>query len=99
MSVELLLLEEVKGALNITWNEEDTNNKLTRIIKDAKATLDYKLGSEIDYSKSGQEHSLFINYCMYSYNNCLNEFDTNYINEIYQLRQKYEVMSYETKQL
>ncbi|SFJ33316.1 Phage gp6-like head-tail connector protein [Terrisporobacter glycolicus] len=93
------LLQELKEHLNITWDEEETNRKLERIINDAILTLNWKLGAKIDYSE-GQEHNLFLNYCMYAYNNCTNEFDSNYFNEIMQLRQKYEVINYEeNKQL
>ena len=89
------LLQELKDKLNITWNEEETNRKLESIIEDAKLILNYKLGATIDYSEAGLEHNLFLNYCMYVYNNCSNEFDINYLNEIYQIRQKYEVLNYE----
>lgn len=87
-------LQELKEHLNITWDEEETNRKLERIINDAILTLNWKLGANIAYSE-GQEHNLFLNYCMYAYNNCTNEFDSNYFNEIMQLRQKYEVINYE----
>lgn len=92
---ELLLMQELKDILNITWDEEETDRKLERIINDAKLTLNWKLGQNIDYSISGSEHNLFLNYCMYAYNNCTNEFDDNYFNEIMQIRQKYEVLAYE----
>ena len=93
------LFQEVKDHLNITWDEEETNRKIERIINDATSTLNWKLGSNIDYLAGGQEHNLFLNYCMYSYNNCTNEFDNNYFNEIMQIRQKYEVLAYETIEL
>ncbi|WP_199867123.1 phage head-tail connector protein, partial [Paraclostridium sordellii] len=60
------LLQELKEHLNITWDEEETNRKLERIINDAILTLNWKLGANIDYSE-GQEHNLFLNYCMYAY--------------------------------
>ena len=90
------LLQEVKDHLNITWDEEETNRKIERIIKDAIATLNWKLGAKIDYSEEeGQEHNLLLDYCMYAYNQCTNEFDNNYFNEIMQIRQQYEVIQYE----
>lgn len=95
MNELLLLMQELKDILNITWDEEETDRKLERIINDAKNILDWKLGSKIDYSTPGLEHNLFLNYCMYAYNNCTNEFDDNYFNEIMQIRQKYEVLAYE----
>lgn len=85
------LLKELKIKVNVTWEDEDTELRLNSIIENAKATLDYKLGAEIDYSIPGIEKSLFLNYCMYAYNNCLNEFDKNYLSEIYQIRIKYEI--------
>lgn len=88
------LLQEVKDHINITWDEEETDRKLKGMIEDAKCILDYKLGAKIDYTIPGMEHNLFLNYCMYAYNNCTNEFDSNYFNEIMQLRQKYEVINY-----
>lgn len=93
------LLQELKDILNITWDEEETNRKLQKIMKDAEPILNWKLGAKIDYSNPGLEHNLFLNYCMYSYNNCTNEFDNNYFNEIMQIRQKYEVLAYETIEL
>lgn len=96
---ESILFEEVKNKLNITWEDIDTNNKIKMIIKDAIATLNYKLGADVNYLENGLEHQLFLNYCLYSYNNALHEFDKNYMNDIYQLRIKYEVQQYENKQL
>ena len=87
------LLQEVKDHVKVTWDEEETNRKLETIINDAMETLDWKLGARVNYS-GGQEHNLLLNYCMYAYNNCTNEFDDNYFNEIMQLRQKYEVINY-----
>lgn len=90
------LLQDLKDKLNITWDEEETERRLKRILEDAESTLNFKLGAKVDYSK-GMERNLFLNYCMYAYNNCTNEFDSNYFNEIMQLRQKYEVLNYEAE--
>ena len=89
------LLQDLKYKLNITWQEEETERRLRTIIADAEITLNHKLGATIDYSEDGPEHNLFLNYCMYAWNNCINQFDSNYFNEIMQLRQLYEVLNYE----
>lgn len=94
-----ILLEDLKRKLNITWEDEDTNFRLVEIIEDAKIILNHKLGGSIDYSQNGIEHSLFLNYCMYSWNNCTNEFDKNYMNEIYQVRAINEVKHYEETEI
>lgn len=88
------LLEELKLKLSITWNDDDTNKRLISIIDDTELILNHKLGAKIDYSKSGIEHNLFLNYCMYSFNNCTNDFDRNYKSEIYSIRRVYEVQYY-----
>ena len=89
------LLQRLKEKLNITWTEEETENRLQTILEDAVLTLDYKLGADVDYS-SGMERSLLLNYSTYAWNNCENEFDHNYSNSIMQLRQKYEVQQNES---
>ena len=89
------LLQRLKEKLNITWTEEETENRLQTILEDAVLTLDYKLGADVDYS-SGMERSLLLNYCMYAWNNCEDKFDDNYFNSIMQLRQKYEVQQNES---
>ena len=89
------IFQEVKDHINVTWSEEESDRKIERMIEDAKPILDYKLGADIDYSKPGMEHNLFLDYCMYVWNNCSNEFENNYLSEIMQIRQKYEVLNYE----
>ncbi|MEG0667839.1 MAG: hypothetical protein RR460_04360 [Clostridium sp.] len=91
------LVEILKRKLNVTWEDPLTDSKLHEIIEDAKLTMDHKLGYEIDYSKPGQERTLFANYCMYVWHDCSNEFDINYKNEINQIRKKYKVKRYVEK--
>ena len=93
--MEEILLQLLRNELYITWEDDETNMKLERIILNAIPTMDYKLGATIDYSADGIEQNLFINYCVYVYNGCSNEFDTNYFNEIMQVRFKYEVLDNE----
>lgn len=94
---KITLVEKLKERLNITWEDISTENKLLNIVEDAKITLDHKLGAEIDYSKAGMERTLFMNYCMYVWNDCANEFDKSYLNEIYQIRNRYKVKRYVEK--
>lgn len=94
---KITLVEKLKERLNITWEDIFTENKLLDIVEDAKLALDHKLGAEIDYSKPGVERTLFMSYCMYVWSDCVNEFDKNYLNEIYQIRNKYKVKRYAEK--
>lgn len=89
------LIEILKNELFITWDDETTNMRLQRIVSSAIHTMNYKIGSDIDYTADGMAQNLFVNYCVYVYNGCANEFDNNYFNEIMQLRQLYEVLGYD----
>ena len=91
------LLQKVKEKLKVTWQDESTDRRIAEMIEDAQVTLNHKLGAEIDYSAPGMERNLFLNYCLYAWNDCVNEFDNNYRNEIYQIRNKYKVKSYVEK--
>lgn len=91
------LLEQVRRKLNITWSDEDTDKRLEDIINSAIPTLTHKLGitdTSFDFSVQGAENTLFLAYCLYEWNHSTNEFDTNYANEIAQIRAKYDVAYY-----
>lgn len=89
------LLEILKNELFITWDDEETNKRLTRIISNAIPTMNTKLGAEVEYSEEGMEQNLFINYCVYVYNGKTNDFDDNYCAELMQVRHLYEVQDFE----
>lgn len=94
MSVALLL--QVKRKLNITWDDADTDSRVSDIIEAAQSVMSFKLGitdPAFDYSVAGIENVLLLAYCLYMYNHCENEFDENYMALILQARSKYEVVS------
>ena len=97
MEVEYLV-ELLKNELLITWDEDETNLKLTRIIIGGIQALNYKLGAEINYNEAGLEQELLLAYCVYVWNGCGNEFDEAYQNDIMILRHKYEVQQYKESQ-
>ena len=91
------LVAQVKRKLNITWNDDDTTNRVQDIIQSAIPALKHKLGiadPDFDFANPGMENDLFKAYCLYEFNHCLNEFDANYANDIMQVRAKYEVEDY-----
>lgn len=96
MNVELVA--QVRRKLNITWNDDDTDARVNDIIASAIPILRHKLGitdEEFNFAAAGQENALLLSYCLYEWNNAVNEFDNNYANEIMQIRAKYEVQQYE----
>lgn len=90
------LMALVKSKLKITWEDEDTNFELEKLLEDATETLTFKLGldEEFDFTEPSQERRLFLNYCLYAYNDMENKFDKAYFNEIMQIRIKHEVEDY-----
>lgn len=76
------LLADVKRALKITWENKNTEEELSGMIADAEYYLNHLLGAEIDFSAPGMFHKLFLNYALYAYNHCENEFETAYLQDI-----------------
>ena len=94
------LINLLKNELYITWEDDETEVKLQRIIKNAIKVVDYKIGGngEINYNEAGLEQELLLAYCVYIWNGCGNEFDEAYQNDIMILRHKYEVQQYKRTQ-
>lgn len=91
----LKLCEKAKQECKITWNDEDTDEKVKRTVEDAVIALHQKLGmkdeTEEVFLEPGLTRSLFLKYCLYDWNNMVNEFEKNYIREILTERHRYEV--------
>lgn len=89
------LVAQVKRKLNVTWSDEETDARVHEIILSAIPTMKHKLGiaddTDFDFAEAGTENTLFLSYCLYEWNHCVNEFDANYANDLLQTRQKYEV--------
>ena len=88
------MLELIKASLSVTWDEEDTDMKIIRIMEDAEVKLNHILGAEMDYTVPGPARSLFINFCMYVWNGVEKDFKANYLSDIYELRRINEVKAY-----
>lgn len=90
---EATLTELVKRKLDITWSDEITDARVADLIANAQPTMRHKLGlpDYYDFTAAGQEQVLFLAYCLYEWNQAVNEFDGNYLNDILQVRQKWEV--------
>lgn len=100
--MNVALVNQVKRKLNITWNDDDTEARVADIMAAAIPTLIHKLGiadPDFDFAAAGTENTLFLAYCLYEYNHCVNEFDANYANEIAQVRAKHLVKYYEENEV
>lgn len=88
------LCDRVKRKCGITWNDEDTEQKIRDIVENAAVSLKNKLGirdQEEIFLYPGMTRTLFENYCMYDWNNMLEDFSNNYRDEIIGERHRYEV--------
>ena len=88
------MLETIKASLSVTWDEEDTDMKIIRIMEDAEVKLNHILGAEMDYAAPGPARRMFINFCMYVWNGVEKDFKSNYLSDIYELRRINEVKAY-----
>lgn len=91
------LLEDVKNYLDITWDDEATEKKLTGIIERGMKYINSVAGEELDYSKEEKPKELLLDYCRYVRSNALESFQTNYLHELLSLQIQQEVARYETE--
>lgn len=91
MADSVTMLNLVKRHLHISWSDDDTDLSLLEKMASAELAINYKLGAECDITAPGQIQELYLNYMLYSWNNCLDEFDDAYRKEILQIRHYHEV--------
>ena len=72
------LLADIKIYLDVTWNDDTTNSKLTGLISDGIAYLDDKLGKPGDYESPGYPRQLLKEYVRYARDAALDVFENNY---------------------
>lgn len=72
------LLSDVKNYLDITWDDEGTDRKLSGLIASGMAYLDDKLGAAGDYVADGSPRTLLMEYVRYARDSALDVFETNY---------------------
>lgn len=82
----MALLDEVKNYLDITWQDQDTETKLTGIVERGKKYIDKISGKEQDYDQNDLAKSLLLDYCLYARNQALAEFAHDYQHELMQLQ-------------
>lgn len=91
------LIKQVKRKLNITWEDEDTNERVNEILASAIPDIIHMLGipdEDFDFSEAGIENTLLLSYCLYEWEHSLDEFEDNYSKKIATARAKWEVEAY-----
>lgn len=92
------LLGGVRNYLDITWQDSETDRKLTGILERGMSYLDRAAGAEQDYSKEGLARSLLFDYCRYARNNALEHFEENFRAELISLRMGVQADDYAREQ-
>nr|DAQ30136.1 MAG TPA: Head Tail Connector Protein [Caudoviricetes sp.] len=72
------LLSDVKNYLNITWDDEATDQKISGLIASGMIYLNLKYGGEADYTKDGMPRTLLMEYVRYARDSALDVFENNY---------------------
>lgn len=90
------LVQMAKRTCRITWEDEETNERVTSIAENAVVHLHHLFGMPREVSpeaflKPGTTRMLYENYCLYCWNDIPEEFEANYRADILRVRHKYEV--------
>lgn len=89
------LLIDIKNYLDITWEDETTDKKITGIIKRGMKYIDGVAGGTMDYTIEDKPKELLLDYCRYVRSNALEQFQNNYLHELLSLQMREEVAAYE----
>ena len=97
---EKIIHDMIKRKCNVTWNDSDTNESILEIMEDAMLAIQNKLGFASEripdiFIEPGPIRSLLKNLALYMRNNCEEDFDGRYLNEIMQARRPFELMAAE----
>ena len=86
--------EEKKRNLNITWDDEETDKKVSDVYKSAEAFINDYAGVTVDYSTDKIAAQLLKDCARYLWNEVFDEFESRYGSQLNALRNNYLVMDY-----
>lgn len=96
---EAALLAAVKTYLQITWTDEETDNRLTMLIAAGEAYIDSLLNQEDgDYTEAGFARTLLMEYVRYGRDGALDVFENNYRSMILAMQHERMVNAYDAAQ-
>ena len=87
------LLADVKNYLNITWDDEATDEKVRGLIASATVYLDSKGGGTLDYESDGLPRTLMMEYARYMRDEAMDVFENNYTSMILAMQNERLVQS------
>lgn len=89
------LLADVKNWLDITWEDDDTDTKVSGLIASGMVYLDGKLGEAGDYTRDGLPRTLLLEYCRYGRDSALDVFENNYQSMILDMQNGRKVSAFD----
>lgn len=98
MALPIGLLDAVRNYLDITWNDDAGDEKLSGIVARGMKYLDGVAGEALDYMVEDKPRELLMDYCRYVRSNALDEFQQNYLPELLTLQNQKEVARYVAEQ-
>lgn len=88
------LLADVKNYLNITWDDQATDRKISDLIRAGISFLDLKRGEPADYTAAGLPRTLLFDFVRYARDDALDVFENNYLSMIVAMRNESLVKRY-----
>lgn len=88
------LLAAVKNYLQITWEDTDTDARITELIAAGQSYLDSKLGAAGDYTVYGFPRTLLFEYVRYARDGALDVYENNYRSMILAMQHERMVENY-----
>ena len=89
------LLADVKNWLDITWEDDATDAKVSGLIASGMVYLDGKLGEAGDYTRDGLPRTLLLEYCRYGRDSALDVFENNYQSMILDMQNGRKVSAFD----
>lgn len=89
------LLADVKNWLDITWEDDATDAKVSGLIASGMVYLDGKLGEAGDYTRDGLPRTLLLEYCRYGLDSALDVFENNYQSMILDMQNGRKVSAFD----
>lgn len=88
------LLEEIKNYLDITWEDEATDQKLRGLIASGINYLNEKAGEALDYTVDSEGLTLLKDYVRYARDGALDVFENNYLHLLLSMQNNRKVKAY-----
>lgn len=88
------LLADAKAYLNITWDDQATDTKISGLLASGIVYLNGKHGGEADYNADGLPRTLLLEYVRYGRDAALDVFENNYASMILAMQHERMVTAY-----